>query len=103
MKETLEIIGLPVWLALMVAGFIWFWPVGIAILCYLTWTERMRLFGPRVMMSPWGSGNSAFDEHRAEQLKALDQERKDFDAFLVKLASAKDKAEFDGFMSERKS
>lgn len=54
----------------------------------------------------WGggsSGNAAFDEYRAETLKRLEEEEKEFRDFLDRLRKAKDKAEFDQFMSERKS
>lgn len=100
MKKILESIGLPVWIALMIIGFIWFWPIGLAILCYLVWAERVRWFGPRAA-NLFGSGNRAFDEHRAEQMKAFEQEREDFDSFLVKLAEAKDRTEFDSFIQSR--
>src|SRR5262245_56540524 len=33
--------GRPAWLALMVLGFIVFWPVGLAILAYILWSGRM--------------------------------------------------------------
>ena len=33
--------GRPVWIALMVIGFIVFWPIGLAILAYLIWSGRM--------------------------------------------------------------
>ena len=33
--------GRPAWIALMVLGFIVFWPVGLAILAYMLWSGRM--------------------------------------------------------------
>lgn len=33
--------GRPAWIALMVAGFILFWPVGLAILAFMLWSGRM--------------------------------------------------------------
>jgi hypothetical protein len=51
---------------------------------------------------PPTSGNHAFDEYRAETLRRLEEEQKDFSAFLERLRFAKDKAEFDQFMSERR-
>jgi hypothetical protein len=47
-----------------------------------------------------GSGNRAFDEYRAETLRRLEEEQKEFGAFLERLRFAKDKAEFDQFMAE---
>ena len=47
------------------------------------------------------SGNHAFDEYREETLRRLEEEQEAFKAFLERLRQAKDKAEFDRFMSER--
>ena len=49
------------------------------------------------------SGNYAFDEYRAETLRRLEEEQRDFMAFLDRLRHAKDKAEFDDFMAERRN
>jgi Protein of unknown function (DUF2852) len=66
--------------------------------------ERMQAAGER-----WGgggyrasSGNRAFDEYRAETLRRLEEEQREFKEFLDRLRHAKDKAEFDEFMSERR-
>lgn len=61
---------------------------------------------------PWGrrdrraaepkpSGNTAFDDYRREMLRRLEQDHEDFQSFLDRLRRAKDKSEFDQFMSER--
>ena len=47
------------------------------------------------------SGNSAFDEYRAETLRRLEDEQKEFREFLDRLRQAKDKSEFDQFMTDR--
>jgi hypothetical protein len=46
------------------------------------------------------SGNWAFDEYRAETLRRLEEEQRQFREFLDRLRHAKDKAEFDQFMAE---
>jgi len=55
----------------------------------------------------WGqnnsSGNTAFDEYREETLRKLDEEQREFRDYLDKLRSAKDRAEFDQFMAERRN
>ncbi|MBS0247636.1 MAG: DUF2852 domain-containing protein [Proteobacteria bacterium] len=55
----------------------------------------------------WGhqpsSGNAAFDEYRSETLKRLEDEQREFKAFLERLRFAKDKTEFDAFMAERRN
>ena len=49
------------------------------------------------------SGNVAFDEYREETLRKLDEEQREFRDFLDRLRAAKDRAEFDDFMAERRS
>ncbi|HWD60573.1 MAG TPA: DUF2852 domain-containing protein [Stellaceae bacterium] len=49
------------------------------------------------------SGNRAFDEYRTETLRRLEDEQREFLEFLERLRHAKDKAEFDQFMTERRS
>lgn len=53
----------------------------------------------RNQMSP--SGNVAFDAYRADTLRRLEEEQAAFDAFLLRLREAKDKAQFDAFMEDR--
>jgi hypothetical protein len=48
------------------------------------------------------SGNHAFDEYRTETLRRLEDEQREFMEFLDRLRHAKDKAEFDQFMAERR-
>jgi Protein of unknown function (DUF2852) len=48
------------------------------------------------------TGNRAFDEYRAETLRRLEDEQREFMEFLDRLRHAKDKAEFDEFMAERR-
>jgi hypothetical protein len=52
---------------------------------------------------PASSGNVAFDEYREETLRKLDEEQREFRDYLDKLRSAKDRAEFDQFMNERRN
>jgi hypothetical protein len=55
-----------------------------------------RWFGPAT------SGNRAFDEYRSETLRRLEEEQREFKDFLARLRFAKDRAEFDQFMAERR-
>jgi hypothetical protein len=48
---------------------------------------------------PRSSGNRAFDEYRAETLRRLEEEQREFCDFLDRLRRAKDNAEFDQFMA----
>jgi hypothetical protein len=52
---------------------------------------------------PPSSGNRAFDDYRAETLKRLEEEQREFRDFLDRLRFAKDKTEFDQFMAERRN
>jgi hypothetical protein len=130
--QHLDDIGKPAWIALMIVGFIVFWPIGLAILGFLIWSGRMgcgrqshwerwserreRFFSAvenrsRLWAAMNGccsgrygpsSGNRAFDEYRAETLRRLEDEQREFTAFLDRLRRAKDKAEFDQFMNDLK-
>ena len=99
--------GKGAWIAAMVLGFIFIWPVGLAILIYMIWSKRMfngcaskRHTHKRNFKS---SGNTAFDSYKADVLNRLEQEQSDFQEFLVRLRDAKDKMEFDQFMDERET
>ena len=102
--------GKGAWIGAMVLGFIFFWPVGLALLAYMIWSKRMFSKGSCVArrhsmsaryaaMKP--SGNSAFDAYKEETLRRLEDEQDAFQAFLERLRAAKDKSEFDQFMDER--
>ncbi len=114
----------PAWIVLMVLGFIFWWPVGLAILAFTLLSRRMSCWGGhnydhwqdkmermRAKMERFGqggwvgpsSGNRAFDEYRSDTLRRLEEEQREFREFLQRLRMAKDKAEFDQFMAERRN
>lgn len=105
--EKLDDIGKPAWIGLMVFGFIVFWPLGLGLLAFLFWSGRMGCW-KRSRGQWWhgekrsSTGNSAFDEYRMETLRRLEDEQKEFVDFLDRLRRAKDKSEFDQFMSDRR-
>ena len=111
-------LGKPAWILLMILGFMWWWPVGFMILAFITGRGRMgsgrledkmaRMRGNMEGRGIWwdchsSSGNRAFDEYRTETIKRLEDEQREFRDFLVRLRQAKDKAEFDQFMAERRN
>jgi hypothetical protein len=116
----LDQMGKPAWIALTVLAFVAFWPLGIAVLVFLMWSGRMGMWSrgcggrwggwqDRMQRAPgrWhhergSSGNRAFDDYREETLKRLEDEQREFRDFLDRLRHAKDKAEFDEFMSDRR-
>ncbi len=49
------------------------------------------------------SGNSAFDDYKAETLRRLEEEQEEFNEFLDNLRKSRDKAEFDQFMASRRN
>jgi hypothetical protein len=103
-ESWLDSRGRGAWIAAMVLGFILLWPVGLAILFYMIWSNRMSCksrWKNRTAYAP--TGNSAFDDYRAETLKRLEEEQTAFQSFLQRLRDAKDKAEFDQFMTERRA
>ena len=126
----LDELGLPAWIALMVLGFMVWWPVGFVLLAFIIGSGRMscgrhsierwenkmsRMQGKleqmraRASSGTWGwgqppsSGNRAFDEYRTETLRRLEEEQREFRDFLDRLRFAKDKTEFDQFMAERRN
>jgi len=112
------------WAGLVALGFLAWWPIGLAVLVFSLGSGRMgcgmhrrhgveggwRFAGPRIGWrgcrrdepAQSSSGNRAFDEYRAETLRRLEDEQREFAAFLEKLRFAKDKAEFDDFMTARR-
>ena len=106
--------GRGAWIAAMVLGFVFVWPVGLFLVLYITATNRWskRMFGTctsRRHGRDWAmshrvgrpSGNTAFDAYKTETLRRLEEEQDAFEAFLQRLRDAKDKSEFDSFMEDR--
>ena len=113
--SRLDEIGRPAWIALTIFGFWFWWPVGLAILAYLAFSRRERRHAHgrwefpamrgrgrgRFSYAP-PSGNRAFDDYRAETLRRLEDEQREFVEYLDRLRQARDKQEFDQFMAERR-
>jgi hypothetical protein len=119
----------PATIALMVIGFMVFWPLGFAMLAYIIWGDRLEGFKRDVNRATdgvfrgcrrgankahrWGhetsrTGNVAFDDWREKELARLEEERRkldeamtEFDDYMRELRRAKDQEEFDRFMSSR--
>lgn len=114
----------PATIALMIIGFMVFWPLGLAMLAYIIWGDRLdgfkrdvngatdRMFGACRGKSQWKShartGNVAFDDWREKELERLAEERRridetlaEFDSYARELRRAKDQEEFDRFMANR--
>ena len=119
----------PATIALMVIGFMVFWPLGFAMLAYIIWGDRLEGFKRDVNRATdgvfagrrrsadkahrWGhgsarTGNVAFDDWRDKELERLAQERRkldemlaEFDEYARELRRAKDQDEFDRFMANR--
>ena len=140
--DKLDEIGKPAWIMLAVLGFIFWWPVGLAVLAFSIFSGRFGRHGMGCWQhqdGPWdrhmgrwqskmermqekmdrlrgkmdqragnwwgtppSSGNRAFDDYRSETLKRLEDEQREFKDFLARLRFAKDRAEFDQFMAERR-
>jgi hypothetical protein len=117
----------PATIALMIIGFMLFWPLGLAMLAYIVWGNRFGGFKHEMNNAadnvcgafrrsrsqhfgrgPFGTGNIAFDEWREKELQRLDEERRkleemrtEFEDYARELRRAKDREEFDRFMAER--
>ncbi|MCR8723793.1 DUF2852 domain-containing protein [Frigidibacter sp. ROC022] len=106
--------GKGAWIALMILGFVFVWPLGLALLAYMIWSKRMFSGscafrgGLQSHRRAWkarqgfnSTGNTAFDSYKADTLRRLEEEQEAFEAFLQRLRDAKDKSEFDAFMEDR--
>ena len=118
----------PLEIAAIVAGFVIYWPVGLALLGLKIAQRRgysvddavnavRGAFGratagqTETRWRPFATtrtGNAAFDEWRAAELAKLDEERRKLDAaqrefgeHLDNLRRARDREEFEGFMRAR--
>lgn len=107
------------WIAAMVAGFVIFFPLGLAVLAWMIWGKQMFGFAcsnrrhdrsarhshDRYSFERRGpfaaTGNAAFDAYRNDTLRRLEEEQGAFESFLQRLRDARDKQEFDSFMEER--
>jgi Protein of unknown function (DUF2852) len=137
--EKLDELGRPAWIAVMVLGFMAWWPIGLLVLAFFLGSGRMgcwhhnngrwehpmgrwqskmermqeKMDRMRARMDArggsgwWGtppsSGNRAFDDYRTETLHRLEEEQREFKEFLERLRFAKDRAEFDQFMADRRN
>ena len=115
----------PLTIALMVIGFAVAWPLGLLMLAYILWGNRVpdvrrhfdsakrgwsrdfRGCGPRGYQR---SGNTAFDDYREKELRRLDEERRkldderrEFEAYVLDLRRARDQEEFDRYMRSRQT
>jgi Protein of unknown function (DUF2852) len=109
----------PKWIAVLLLSLWISWPVGLVVFAFLMWTGRLDgwrraglslwqeglgpLRQPGSWWSPRTSGNNAFDKYRSDTLQRLEEEGKEFREFLNRLRAAKDKAEFDQFMADRRN
>ena len=113
----------PATVALMVLGFMVFWPLGLAMLAYILFGEKFQNFKREANQkadsaftwcrsisytAPSSTGNVAFDDWRKAELGRLDEERRrldemraEFDNYARELRRAKDQEEFDRFMRDR--
>ncbi len=112
----------------MVIGFMVYWPLGLAMIAYILWGDRLEAFRRDVNLATdrvagsfrkgqggfgFGAprtGNVAFDDWRDRELARLDAERRrlqeasaEFEAYARELRRAKDQEEFDRFMAERRN
>ena len=103
----------PLTIALMVLGFVVWWPLGLAMLAYILWGEMFG--GSAEKAEAWAqkskawcrdqnfnhnhhkhygnwrnsSGNAAFDDYREREMRRLDEERRKLD---------EERREFDGYV-----
>ncbi|SLN69942.1 hypothetical protein PEL8287_03893 [Roseovarius litorisediminis] len=101
--------GKGAWIVAMVLAFIFVWPLGLGLLAYMIWSNKMFTkpngmtcsHRRRHMHMSRPTGNAAFDAYKSETLRRLEEEQENFESFLQRLRDARDKAEFDQFMDDR--
>lgn len=116
----------PATIAMMIVGFMVFWPLGLAMIAYILWGDRLEEFKSGVNRTTDGfaknwscgrgrgprssTGNVAFDDWRDAEIERLREERRkleemraEFEDHLRELRRAKDQDEFDAFMASYKS
>jgi hypothetical protein len=119
----------PLEIVAIVLGFMFYWPIGVALIGLKIAQRRGYSFDDAVTAfkdkvggfsaqnarsAQWrpfaSSGNSAFDEWRKSELERLEEERRKLDAaqrefadHLNNLRRAKDREEFERFMNARNS
>lgn len=115
----------PATVAMTVAGFMVFWPIGLAMLGYVLFGDRFEAFKRDANSTVDGfasacrkqgsgfskhsaTGNVAFDEWRNAEIERLNDERRkldemrsEFEEELREFRRAKDKEDFDRFMVKR--
>ncbi|MEM1385562.1 MAG: DUF2852 domain-containing protein [Pseudomonadota bacterium] len=106
-EAMLDSKGKGAWIAAMVIAFVLAWPLGLALLGYMIWSGRMGCWKKHRKSNRNGfgrkTGNAAFDSYRDATLRRLEDEQTAFETFLERLRAAKDKAEFDQFMDDRRA
>lgn len=89
--------------------------LGLALAAFLAWNwisvanfgrqpsvnEIVEKLRPHVNETSGATGNTSFDNYKAELLVRLEEEQSNFENFLTRLRDAKDKTEFDTFMADR--
>jgi hypothetical protein len=117
----------PLNVVLTVIGFVAWWPLGVAMIAWMIWGDRMlgwwsqngeavKGFNPVGAMKSASqgfggfrpTGNAAFDAYRADMLEQLEaqrrrlaEEEREFADFLAHLRQARDREEFERFMASR--
>ena len=126
MLAKLDEFGAVAWLAVAAVVTLISWPLGLATFAYLAGSGRLYAWrdGHGRMPGTWfnlgvgsssatqgsgrhgtrmpPSGNQAFDTYRADAISRLEEEGREFQSFLERLRQARDKAEFDAFMADRR-
>jgi Protein of unknown function (DUF2852) len=114
-----------------ILGLVWWFPIGLIVLtafiisraigrwhqpqfagsvptngwgfCGNRWGSRMADRPRASRRDQTSSGSRAFDDYRAETLRHLEEEQRDFKEFLERLRAANDRVELDQFLNERRS
>ncbi|MGQ0672501.1 MAG: DUF2852 domain-containing protein [Hyphomicrobium sp.] len=127
--HTLDRYGALAWAGVLVVAFSVYWPLGLGVLAYLVWSGRLAFTSPKTgsglgggpsqtmafasgpdlapgretlgAMAAEPSGNLAFDDYRRQALQRLDGDCREFQAFIDRLRTSRDRTEFEQFLAAK--
>lgn len=117
-RVTVRPVWTPITTALMIIGFIAFWPLGLVMLAYILWGQNFirelrrgvdSVVGSLYSWPAVDSGNRAFNDWRTSEemrlkqaLCGLDETRQAFDTWDEAQRLDHDRNAFDRFMADRR-
>lgn len=105
-EKWLDDHGTGAWIIAIVAGFMVFPPIGLALLIWVGFARSLyrNRAGREIEVparTPAADANTAYDAHRAESLDQLDDEQSRFESFVDQVRTRRDRDDFDAYLDAR--